>query len=163
MAYGMKRLMLIGIDSSYESLYALEWALDNVVVPGDESQFQIVLLHVKVPPLSILRFSGPGVGDVHTLVESNLRKSAAAIVDKAKDLCEKRSISDYSVEVGEGDARNVICEAVDRHRADILVVGSNGHGKLKRVILGSVSDYCAHHAHCSVLVVKRPKLRKNKH
>lgn len=41
-------------------------------------------------------------------------------------------ISDYVVEVGEGDARNVLCQAVEKHRADILVVGSQGYGKLKR-------------------------------
>ncbi|RWR97090.1 universal stress protein PHOS34 [Cinnamomum micranthum f. kanehirae] len=56
-----------------------------------------------------------GAGDMHTMVEANLRKSAAAIMDRAKDLCQKRSISDYVVEVGEGDARNVLCQAVEKH------------------------------------------------
>lgn len=35
-------------------------------------------------------------------------------------------------EVGEGDARNVLCEAVERHNASILVVGSHGYGAIKR-------------------------------
>ncbi|RRT48826.1 hypothetical protein B296_00034820 [Ensete ventricosum] len=26
-----------------------------------------------------------------------------------------------------------------------------------RAVLGSVSDYCAHHAHCTVMIVKKPK------
>ncbi|KDO50050.1 hypothetical protein CISIN_1g0331891mg, partial [Citrus sinensis] len=26
-------------------------------------------------------------------------------------------------------------------------------------VLGSVSDYCAHHAHCTVMIVKRPKTK----
>jgi hypothetical protein len=29
-----------------------------------------------------------------------------------------------------------------------------------RAILGSVSDYCTHHAHCTVMIVKRPKHKK---
>jgi nucleotide-binding universal stress UspA family protein len=29
-----------------------------------------------------------------------------------------------------------------------------------RAFLGSVSDYCAHHAHCSVMIVKQPKPKK---
>ena len=28
-----------------------------------------------------------------------------------------------------------------------------------RAVLGSVSDYCAHHAHCTVMIVKRPKTK----
>ena len=36
------------------------------------------------------------------------------------------------MEVVEGDARNVLCEAVDRHHATMLVVGSHGYGAIKR-------------------------------
>lgn len=41
-------------------------------------------------------------------------------------------VNDVSIEVVEGDARNVMCEAVDRHHASILVVGSHGYGAFKR-------------------------------
>lgn len=76
---------------------------------------------------------------------------------------------------------------MDKHNASVLVVGSHGYGAIKRYILGfsfsslsmplvfngllstnihfvrgravlgSVSDYCAHHAHCSVMIVKKPR------
>ena len=36
------------------------------------------------------------------------------------------------VEVVEGDPRNVLCEAVEKHHASILVVGSHGYGAIKR-------------------------------
>nr|GMD44331.1 Adenine nucleotide alpha hydrolases-like superfamily protein [Ipomoea batatas] len=39
---------------------------------------------------------------------------------------------------------------------DLVVVGSRGLGQIKRAVLGSVSDYCAHHARCPVLIVKPP-------
>jgi nucleotide-binding universal stress UspA family protein len=51
----------------------------------------------------------------------------------------------------------VLCAAAEKHRADLLVVGSHGYGAIKRALLGSVSDYCAHHVHCSVMIVKQPK------
>lgn len=38
------------------------------------------------------------------------------------------------IEVIEGDARNVLCEAVERHHASVLVVGSHGYGAIKRYI-----------------------------
>jgi nucleotide-binding universal stress UspA family protein len=39
--------------------------------------------------------------------------------------------------------------------ADIVIVGSHGHGFLGRVLLGSVSDYVVHHSPCSVLVARK--------
>jgi nucleotide-binding universal stress UspA family protein len=36
--------------------------------------------------------------------------------------------------------------------ADLLVVGSRGHGEFTGMLIGSVSEYCATHAHCPVLV-----------
>lgn len=39
---------------------------------------------------------------------------------------------------------------------DLLVTGSRGYGPLKRVMLGSTSDYLQRHAHCSLLVLPRP-------
>jgi nucleotide-binding universal stress UspA family protein len=38
--------------------------------------------------------------------------------------------------------------------ADLLVVGTHGSGALKQLILGSVSNYCAHHSTCPVVLVR---------
>jgi len=42
--------------------------------------------------------------------------------------------------------------------ADLLVVGSRGHGEFTGMLLGSVSEHCVSHAACPVVVV-RPKTR----
>uniref|UniRef100_A0A7N2L248 UspA domain-containing protein n=1 Tax=Quercus lobata TaxID=97700 RepID=A0A7N2L248_QUELO len=42
-------------------------------------------------------------------------------------------IDDVSIEVSQGDPRNVLCEAIDKHHASILVMGSHGYGAIKRV------------------------------
>ncbi len=39
---------------------------------------------------------------------------------------------------------------------DILIVGSRGFGPLKRLVMGSTSDYLERHAHCPLLVLPRP-------
>jgi nucleotide-binding universal stress UspA family protein len=40
--------------------------------------------------------------------------------------------------------------------ADLLVVGSRGHGEFVGMLVGSVSEYCVTNAHCPVLVHRVP-------
>ncbi len=41
--------------------------------------------------------------------------------------------------------------------ADLLVVGSRGHGAFTSALLGSVSQNCAHHATCPLLIIRAAK------
>ncbi|ONK68377.1 uncharacterized protein A4U43_C05F10790 [Asparagus officinalis] len=151
-------VMVVGIDDSEHSFYALQWALLHFFSGGGTaSPFKLVVIHAKPSPASVVSLAGPVAVDVVPYVESDLKKIAGGVLQKAKDLCAENSVSDVVLEAVEGDARNVLCEAVEKHQADMLVVGSHGYGAIKRAVLGSVSDYCAHHAHCSVMIVKKPK------
>jgi len=56
--------------------------------------------------------------------------------------------------VRKGQAAKVL---VDESRfADLLVVGSRGLGGFRGLLVGSVSQACAHHAHCPVAIVPKP-------
>ena len=57
-----------------------------------------------------------------------------------------------TVEVGR--PAQVIVEAAKSWGADLIVVGSHGHGFWGRLTLGSVSDAVVHHAPCAVLLVR---------
>ncbi|CAI0440437.1 unnamed protein product [Linum tenue] len=155
-----KQVMVVGIDDSEHSVYALQWTLDHFFtpLPADASLFNLVLVHAKPTPTSVVGLAGPGAAEVLPYVDSDLKKIAARVVDKAKQICnDHKSVKEAVFEVVEGDARNVLCEAVEKHGASVLVVGSHGYGAIKRAVLGSVSDYCAHHAHCTVMIIKKPK------
>ncbi|KAL8262189.1 hypothetical protein R6Q59_026238 [Mikania micrantha] len=155
-----KPVMVVGVDESEQSFYALEWTLDHFFRPTDPTQhpFNLIVLHAKPTPASSLGFTVPGV-DILSHVDEDLKKIANRVVERAKELCVSKSVNDATLEIVEGDPRNVLCDAVERHHATILAVGNHGHGAIKRAVLGSVSDYVTHHAHCTVMVLKKPKVK----
>ncbi|KAK1558678.1 hypothetical protein Q3G72_005339 [Acer saccharum] len=155
-----KQAMVVGIDDSEHSVYALEWTLDHFFTNfASNPPFKLVVVHSKPSASSVVGLVGPAAAEVMPYVDSDLKRIAARVVEKAKEICVTKLVNDVVVEVVEGDARNVLCEAVEKHHASVLVVGSHGYGAIKRAVLGSVSDYCAHHAHCTVMIVKKPKIK----
>ncbi|KAK6278585.1 hypothetical protein POUND7_018852 [Theobroma cacao] len=150
--------MLVAVDDSAHSEYALEWTLDHFFTSfGSNRPFQLVVIHARPLPSSVIGLTGPASAEVVPIMKVGIKKTATMVKDKVKEICRNKSLSDVRVEVLEGDPRNVVCEAVEKYHAAILVLGSHGYGTVRRAILGSVSDYCAHHAHCSVMIVKKPK------
>lgn len=54
----------------------------------------------------------------------------------------------------QGNAREALEDLSRELAIDLLVIGTRGLGAVKRVVLGSTSDYLCHHAPCAVLVVR---------
>eukprot|EP00271_Cylindrocystis_brebissonii_P003738 TRINITY_DN149_c0_g2_i9.p1 TRINITY_DN149_c0_g2~~TRINITY_DN149_c0_g2_i9.p1 ORF type:complete len:170 (+),score=28.73 TRINITY_DN149_c0_g2_i9:347-856(+) len=150
------RKVVISVDEGEESLEALRWALRNVVQGDDE----VHVVHAQpLPEVYAEPILGPAAlytpPDYLKTVKSHQDAQSKAIVKKAKDICTAIH-NDIKVEgdVIVGDPRESICSAVEQLNADILVMGSRGHGALKRALIGSVSDYCTNHAKCPVVVVR---------
>ena len=53
-----------------------------------------------------------------------------------------------------GDPGDMIVEAAEAERADMVLVGSHGRGPVGRLLLGSVSEHVVRNARCPVLVVR---------
>ena len=87
-------------------------------------------------------------------------KKARAAVEAA--LTALRGSEDKTLKVTSGTPRGpakqtIIAEA-EQWGADLIVVGSHGHGFWGRLLLGSVSQGIASAAPCSVEIVKRPTM-----
>ncbi|KAJ0430866.1 putative transcription factor interactor and regulator CCHC(Zn) family [Helianthus annuus] len=87
-------------------------------------------------------------------IQENQKKVALNLLDQAKDLCNKYGITaETMTEVG--DPKELIYEAVEKLKVQLLVLGSSSRGFLKRAFLGSVSNHCVQNVKCPVLVVKK--------
>jgi nucleotide-binding universal stress UspA family protein len=53
-----------------------------------------------------------------------------------------------------GDPAEAVIEVAVEEGADLIVVGSKGMADRRRFLLGSVADRVAHHAPCSVMIVR---------
>ncbi|KAL2456766.1 Adenine nucleotide alpha hydrolase-like superfamily protein [Forsythia ovata] len=158
-----KKMMnvLVAVDDSDESFYALEWVLDKLlkynggVAPqtAEQEHSKVVTIVHVIEPLP--RYAFPG-GYVVESASKTQEQNGARILSRAFEMCRNKMVKAKTL-ILEGDPKDRICRAADEMNIDLLVVGSRGLGQIKRAFLGSVSDYCAHHARCAVLVVKPPK------
>ena len=93
--------------------------------------------------------------DVPTVREfqAGLREASRQTAEAARAALAPR-FAGADVQVPEGDAREAILRAAAEWPADLVVLGARGLGAMAGFLLGSVSLGVAHHAPCSVLVVK---------
>nr|GEV35898.1 hypothetical protein [Tanacetum cinerariifolium] len=165
---------MVAIDESEGSLYALQWTIENIFLhhgtgsgttatPSNEEEELplITVVHVQPPfqqpytaiPVGPVLFATPTVMDS---VKKAQEQSASEVLSRVSKLCQQYMIKAETMVI-RGNPKEMIVEAVDQINADLLVVGSRGLGQIKRALLGSVSDYCVHHAKCPVLIVRPPK------
>lgn len=160
------RTILIAIDESNHSFYALQWALNTLIACNPPCEHDLVILvHAKLPPTSRVALGGPGYllsTELVVSIEKAQEREIEAFMNKALELCQEKKVTAETKVVG-GDPRDVICELVEKLKADFLVIGSHGYGAIKRAVLGSVSDHCAHHAKCPVVIVKKPHKKSDHH
>jgi len=152
-----KKKVMVAIDESECSRYALQWTLDNLSQTIDDNS-QLVLFTVQ--PISECTYAyassfGAAPPELIRSIQENQNKIASTLLEKAKQICANNGIVAETVtEVG--DPKVAIYEAVEKLNIQLLVLGSHGRGAIKRAFLGSVSNYCVHNVKCPVLVVRKP-------
>jgi len=83
----------------------------------------------------------------------DFRKGAAAALDETlKEVAADTDGVTIERRAEQGTPAEVLIE--ESQGADLLVVGSRGHGGFAQLLLGSVSQQCAQHASCPVVIVR---------
>lgn len=78
------------------------------------------------------------------------------LLTRATETARKAGVASVSKELLQGEpVEEILTFLGDRH-PDLLVMGARGLSTARRLLLGSVSDGVAHHAHCSILIVRPP-------
>ncbi|KAH9324589.1 hypothetical protein KI387_004767 [Taxus chinensis] len=151
----------VAMDFSTTSKYALQWALDNLADKGDH----VVIIHVhshqaETGQTQLWEKSGSPLVPLSELRQPNLSKQYDISPDPETldmlDTATRQKELNVVAKIYWGDAREKLCEAVEDLQLDSLVMGSRGLGSLKRVFLGSVSNYVVTNVTCPVTVVKEP-------
>lgn len=132
--------VVVGVDGSSSSLAALRWAARV----GSTLGLEIDATTSWEYPASYAMVGAVGdwnpQADAHTLVDRALAEAFGGTRPAGL-----RTL------VRSGRPAPVLLEA--SHHAELLVVGSRGHGGFAGLLLGSVSAQCAAHARCPVVVV----------
>lgn len=138
------RTIVLGLDGSPGAQQALDYALQEA------SEKRATLRVVSAWHVPTIVYAG-GIAPPVDLdgfregAEADAREAVTRASEEAKDV-------PVETVVREGQAAEVLLEA--SKDADLLIVGSRGLGGFSGLLLGSVSQQCAHHAHCPVVIVR---------
>ncbi|KAL7001128.1 hypothetical protein U1Q18_002281 [Sarracenia purpurea var. burkii] len=167
MAVEIGKKVMVAIDESESGYRALRWVLENLRESIKSSGHPLVIFMAQPsPPNSNIYAASLGsarmycpvsaaTGYVNCVQEQNLVVSLG-ILEKAKSICATHGVNAETI-AHIGDPKEGICDAVQKYNIKLLVLGDQEIGKIKRALVGSVSNYCVHNAKCPVLVVKKPE------
>ena len=86
---------------------------------------------------------------------ANIEQEAARILEEQTRKLETLGATIAQRHLRLGRAAKEIVGLAEKLDVDLVAVGSRGGGRIKRLLMGSVSVAVLHHAHCLVLVVRR--------
>jgi nucleotide-binding universal stress UspA family protein len=141
------KLIVVGVDGSDSSRKALSWAYDEAAHHG-ASITAISTWHPPAMPMTPPYGSIPPEG-----YASQPKQEALNLLERFVSALDVREPAvDVQTAVEEGNPAEVLIER--SKEADLVVVGSRGHGGFKGMLLGSVSQHLVAHAECPVVVVR---------
>ncbi len=141
---GIKKI-LVGVDFSLQSHYALEWA--NLIAAKCSAEIHVMHI-IESGVLEGTPFEFPSL--------KNLVPNAEATVNDAFGNFEANiHIVDSPIHhVSHGIAHRELVKVADENQIDLIVIGPHGSGGMKDLLIGSTADRVVRTSKCPVLVAK---------
>lgn len=133
--------IVVGVDGFESSRAALRWAIHQAKLTGAVVE-AVTAWHIPA-----------GTGLMATADMPDYQDDARTVLAEAiTEMCTADTEVEVRPRVVAGRAAQVLVDAAEG--AELLVVGCRGHGGLAEALLGSVGQYCVHHAPCPVVIMR---------
>lgn len=136
-------VVLVGTDGSDGAARAVAFAADEAKARGAK----LMVAHSWFIP-------NFGYGSAYVAPVTDIENAAKEILDKILTQA-KAEYPDLAIEgrLLEGTPGVRLCEIAEKE-AEVMVIGTRGHGSFTSLLLGSVSSYVLHHSPVPVLLVR---------
>jgi nucleotide-binding universal stress UspA family protein len=138
--------ILLATDGSAQAQLAARTAAD--LAQRTDSELHVTTVGAGVP---ISATTSPA--HFEDVLRENRRQAQEMLDQQAKRIEESGGAANER-HLREGRAAEEIVELAEEIGAGMIVMGSRGHGRLRRALMGSVSDAVVRHAHCPVTIVR---------
>ena len=139
--------ILLATDGSEEAQLASTTAAD--LAEKTNSELHVLTVGPDYPLYELPEHPA----EFEDVLRENRRRAKEVLEQQAKRI-EESGVSVKETHLLEGRADEEIVALAEEIGAGLIVMGSRGHGRLRRTLLGSVSDAVVRHAHCPVTVVR---------
>ena len=147
--------IVVAVDFSDSTPDALETAL---ALASIEAGSHVHLLHVVPSAMPPLWTDEPPMLELRTVEQAWADGALKQLTTLAAG--QQLDPAKVTTAVAVGAPANEIVRYAEEHYADVVVLGSHGHGVVRRFLLGSVADKLVRQAPCAVLVVAHRTLRQ---
>ena len=138
--------ILLAADGSSYTKKALAFLVTHEGIAGSDGQVVVVNVQPAMPPRVKSMVGATAVADYH-------REEAEKVLKPIEKFLQRHDVA-YTTRFAVGSPEQEIVKAARKEKANMIVMGTHGHGILGRALLGSVAQNVLTHCDIPVLLVK---------
>ena len=139
--------ILIAVDGSKHTQKALDYLANHRASLVDGHELVLVNVCSGIPPQAARHVS-------KDVLDSYYAEETGKVIEPVKLGLAERNISGYTIDVRHGNAAEEILKSANAAKADLIVMGTHGHGIFGRALMGSVATKVVAETDISVLLVQ---------
>ena len=139
--------ILIAVDGSKHTQKAIDYLVKHRAALMDGHALTVVNVCSGIPPHAAKHVSKQVLDDYYA-------EESGKVVEPLKAALAAQNITDYALDLRHGNAAEEILKSATAMQADLIVMGTHGHGIFGRALMGSVTTKVIAETDISVLLVQ---------